>query len=281
MIVRASTEIIVYLHIAKTGGTSLTGAIERSRDWDRVDYWSAREPINHTCDCGDAKCREHELRFLLSEEQRNSLTPAGRLFVTCGHLTYAQAREIADSFGQPERTVSLIATVRPSRERIISAFRDYLEQVALAAHPRRSRLRQRLGPSFLDIRHLRQALKGYAADARHYIQPDGTIDGRAWFSAFDEFRGGVTFFLSDIFDSPRSLARLIDTGAVTVVPIGEVSDLAVTLTGNVAQRERASGPMTPQARAAIDEAQEIIDAMVERERPFDDVLRARLGDRFR
>lgn len=272
-------EIVVYLHIAKTGGTSLVRSMEKSRTWEKLDYWVSTKPLPRVCECGDALCREQGIRFDEAEAMLYGSGDDARVFVSCEHVPFQSALDVARNLDPLMTRTRIIATVRPARARLISVFRHYWEQVELQRElvkaPKRSMM-----SSYRDFRHYRRGLDAYLSDSRHYRDPDGTIHGREWFSAFEKYRGGIEFFLSQIFGTPERLAEAIDSGQIEMIPTGSLDEKIRAMSGAVVPRQRVSRPMSLQMQAALAESSDIIDRLAAGEAPFDAVLRERLGDAF-
>jgi hypothetical protein len=238
------------------------------------------EPLSVVCDCGDTRCREQEIRYDAAEAMLSSSGDDVRVFISCGHLTFDGALDIARNLDPLMTRTRLIATVRPAHARLVSVFRDYWEQVELGRELRKAPLKRFMTSSYRDFRHRRRGFDAYISDSRHYQDSDGTIHGREWFTAFEEYHGGIDFFLSQIFGTPERLAEAIDSGQIEIIPMGSIDEKIQAMSGAVVPRQRVSRPMTAQMQAALAESSEIIDRLAAREAPFDAVLRERLGDAF-
>ena len=126
--------------------------------------------------------------------------------------------------------------------------------------------------------HRRPVLSGYRADAVHYRRPDGAIDGRAWFTAFAAHGSGIPFFLDEVFGTPRRLRRLLDRGALTVIPTTGI-DALMAERGFANVRERVSTNRDdPAVRDALAASEDLVDDLARRDAAFDRVLADHLGD---
>lgn len=255
-LVAAADRTELFLHLPKTGGSSLTLALARDPRHLLVQcprtYWTP----------GPLPSERHLLRSV------DPALGAGRTVVLkFGHERYAAAEWLARRAGGPPIVTWTI--VRPARSRLRSMFTDYWMRVAEAEKVERG---APVEP------HRRPVLSGYRADAVHYRDPDGAIDGRAWFTAFAAHGSGMPFFLDEVFGTPHRLRRLLDRGAVVAIPTTGVDALmAERGLENVRQRVSTNRD-DPPVRDALAASADLVDELARRDADYDRVLADHLGD---
>ena len=254
----AAEQSIAYLHLPKTGGTSLRSALMASPDWTVVTPQRHAAgpppippipPIPPNSGTGPGFCLglEHEPYDAL-EWWRARL---GRHGVTIGRT---------------------LTTVRPARERVVSMFHFYWTLVHEAEAATRGELQ--LPPDVARVADY------HRHDARHYRSDDGTIDGRKWFGAFDLLTHDVTFFLDDVFGgSPERLRRAVGSDGLELVRAEEVDALQRSLTGGVGPRLRTRTRLDPERlETAARTAADLIDRLAARDADYDRVIADLTGD---
>lgn len=250
---------LLYLHPPKTGGSTFQETARQSPGWDGIDLPSLWRMTN-PCQCGTG-CRDAPRPPLSADSLPAS---GGSLLVSLSHVPYSAAAWLRERITDQGGTVDgVLMTVRPSRERLVSMFRDYWTQVRLAE--------DYASGATTANGHRLEVVRHYANDSRHYLRQDGSIDGRAWFSAFAEHGSGTTFFLSDVFDDPRIARDEIDTGRLTLVPMSQIDAVLTDLTGSPPRRRaRVSEPIHAEAvAAALEDASELIDELARRDAAYE------------
>ena len=183
-------ETIVFLHLPKTGGSTFNYSVRNSDDWIEYKFPSLHAKTGKACGCLDPLC-DHELSYIKKLATINdSIDDTKHLFVTSGHSTFAESTWLAERLSTKKGTPTILAVVRPARERVVSMFRDYWEQVATAE--------DYIAETKTASVHRQAIGRRYLADSRHYRDETGRIDGLAWFSTFAQYRGGVTFLMEHV-----------------------------------------------------------------------------------
>jgi len=272
-VVRAN-ETIVFLHLPKTGGSTFNYAVRNSSDWIEYKFPPLHVNTGTVCGCKDPLC-DKEVSYLKKLEAfADSIDDTKHLFVTTGHSTFAESTWLAERLSTKKGTPQILAVVRPARERIVSMFRDYWEQVATAE--------EYLAGTKSSTVHRHAVGRRYLADSQHYRDETGRIDGVAWFSTFAQYRGGVTFLMEQVFEQqPDVLANALADGRLKAIPTAELDATTESITGKEARRRRVSSAPSAFLTAAIEESAELIDAIAAFDAPFDAVLADHLGaERF-
>lgn len=270
---RRAPSALTFLHLPKSGGSTVGISFDRSLVWDTVRLpWSAWDGA--TCECGSTEgCVDHS-KIEHIRDLENKTDRGNPFFIKLAHENYQAVQwlhsRIQESGGSLNRSFT---TVRPIRNRLVSMFMDYWTQV--------SRIQS---PSDIDLKpHVERMLQAYEQDAKHYLDESGYLNGIAWFRAFAEHGGGVPFFLSEVFESPDELAAEVASGRLEVIPTREIDNVISNLTGiNEIKRQRVSTMNDNEAVLnAIAEAGELIESLAARDTEYETVLVNILGkDRF-
>ncbi len=271
----SGADIVFFLHTPKTGGSSVVSSVRRNGLVPAISLPELSKPKAETCRCGATDCGHQQVRtrqlinFAIKPEQ----TGFPIYLFTGNHTNFANAERIMNSL-KATGSLSYLTTVRPARQRIISVFRDYWTQVDTI-----TKLMSQENLQLPDIDgnpsapHVRAVREGYLEDSKHYIDDNGVINGRAWFSAFGEHGAGVPFYLSEVFnDDPKRFRKLVKSGTLRVVATRDVDSLTKELTGEVRPRKRKSIDRNPAVEQAIIDASDIIDELALRDAEFDRFL---------
>jgi len=268
--VASSTEL--FLHLPKTGGVSMVHTAARAPGWFSVVMRASGSSAHPPCWCGTQGSPKCICGTVADPVAVGRAGATGRhLQVSVGHSTFGQAEWLRRRLvraGNP--AIRTVVAVRPVRDRLRSMFGFYWD--ALLEPWSDEHL-----ATFSAVWH--RVLADRRADARHYLRPDGSIDGAAWFRAFAIHTGGVNFFLTDVFGSPRALARALDRGLVAV-PTSRIDAFATSHYGVEPHRANVTGLSLshPLMVAALAEAEAEFEACARRDDPFDAVLADHLGD---
>lgn len=267
---RRAPQTLVYLHLPKTGGTTVARTLEASSSWSLV-----RLPLSlvgrQGCSCGQQPCVEDTFRAeALALQTADS--PARPLFIKFSHESFAAVEWLVEGLRSRGATLpTTVMAVRPARARLVSAFRDYWTQVGLAEAA--------LDGTATMSAHRIRVTNQYLADSAHYRREDGSINGPVWFSAFAQYGPGVPFSLAEVFVSPERLDRALTHGHLVATPTADLSATMGALTGlPFDQRHRVSRPTATEAVTdALQASQDVIDAIALRDAEFDAVLARHLG----
>lgn len=254
-----SVRSAVHLHPPKTGGSTFQGALRTSPGWDGIEFPSLWRTTN-PCSCS-AGCRDAPRPPLSAADLPES---GGSLLLGVHHVTYAEVCWLRETLAQHGGRVDVtFMTVRPTRQRLVSIFRDYWTEVRIAEEYAQG------APAASP--HRATVVRSYAADSRHYLRPDGSIDGTSWFRAFSVHGSGSPFFMREVFDDPQTVRDEIDTGRLTLVPSSQIDAVLTDLTGSPPKhRVRVSAPIHPEAvAAALDDASDLIDELARRDDEYE------------
>lgn len=269
---RAATSTTLFLHMPKTGGSSIQNALLNSPSIRFLVLPISTVPPDR-CQCGASeKCNDHEMRAQLwsseSEEQSER-----RVVVKLNHESYRAVDWVRNAASRSTVQRPTLLVVRPRRDRLRSMFRDYWTQVGIASG------------KFIDEKevtpHRQMVLSNYLSDSRWYLGADGSIDGVAWFNAFKEHGPGVVFSLDEVFGGDTSrLRQELDSGALRLIQTKNVGDFIEEFTGlSAAPRRRESKVFgDPAVEAALDGASDLIDDLARRDAAFDQVIAEHLGE---
>lgn len=250
----ASRRSWIFVHPPKSGGTTLWSAFDASPDW-RHHRLVALERFSTPCECGSG-CPHGPRDTRIVDPTWARTTES--LLVAVGHVPYSVGAWLRDALtdegGRVDKTVM---TIRPTRDRVVSMFRDYWTQVRLARDAENG---AELSPHrLLDVR-------GYANDARHYERRDGSIDGRRWFTSFARYGSGTPFFLSEIFDGPDHAEAEVANGRLTLLQTSNIDSWITGILGSPPVRARVSSPAHPEAvEAALADARDLVDELARRD----------------
>jgi hypothetical protein len=230
---------------------------------------------SNSCSCGNPDCVFDDNHFEAGIREE-----AGRprnWFCHFAHERYDApvwfAEELRRRGGPP---AEIHVSHRPARKRLVSMFTDYW-RMAFSG-----------GYDLATTPHEERVIARYRADSQAYIDASGKIDGNAWFRAFSSFGTGMPFSMADVFDgSVMNLRLSLASGDMNLVPTEKMDDWLRALTGiEDVVRGRVSGSMPENVLLALDEAQDFVDQLAERDWIFDQAvdeyeLMSRLGRRFR
>jgi len=270
--VEEASSASVFLHMPKTGGTSLQSALLGSPSI-RFLVLPLSTVSSSGCQCGaKGQCNDHGMRAVLGEptQEGQSNRP---VVIKLNHESYRAVDWVRKAAGRGSVPPTTLLAVRPRRDRLRSVFRDYWTQVGIASG--KFSEEKELTP------HRVRVVANYARDSLYYLGADGSIDGVAWFSAFREHGTGVAFSLDEVFDGDVvRMQRELDTGALRLVPTKNVGIFIEELTGMpAAPRKRVSKVVgDPAVEAALDDAADLIEELARRDAPFDRVIADHLGD---
>lgn len=273
--VREAEQTILFLHLAKTGGTSVGFATRNSKDWVSIKFPSAHAKSGKVCVCGGDGCNQESTDMDKVRASPTLVADGKSLFIRTGHSRYQSVSWLGNQISSRDTSPTMLTTVRPARERIVSMFRDYWEQVG------RGEL-YASGEAVARTQHVKNVALNYLADSAHYRDESGAINGVDWFNAFTLTRGGLFFLLDDVFDrQPELLETALSTGRLLPVPTRELDGYLRNLSGSEPVRRRVSSEPSPAITAAIHDARDLIDELAAIDRPYDLLLREHLGaDRF-
>lgn len=264
---RQAPRAVAYLHLPKTGGSSIHRNISSTSGWSKFRLpLSFRDP--KVCVCGGKDCRLHRDDHVVTQSD-NSANDS--FFLKFGHERYTPVRWILDEIARAGVAFELVTSVRPVRQRLVSMFTDYWTQVFTA---------ERYHSGEIDLTtHRLNVVSRYLRDSAHYR--DGrVIDGKAWFRAFRVYGAGVPFLLSEVFDGSTSLFRdALESGALRVIPSSQLDEFLFELTGRETfRRSRVSVSLSTSLRNALEEASSLIDEIVDKEAPYDHIIAEHLGN---
>jgi hypothetical protein len=263
-------ETIAFLHLPKTGGSSLISQVKKAPDWQDVYLPLSSIPID-LCACGNEGCSHADRRNAIRRLTPSS-TAVKRLMVKFGHEKYSAVEWLRSQLeGNGASLDQTIVFVRPVMKRIESMFKDYWTQVGIADA-------FASGDVNLSPHNISAFLK-YQSDAAHYRDSAGRINGVAWFKSFAENGGGIPFFLDEVFKSPEQMYDEGTSGRLTVVPTANMDNWITTYVRNASlERKRVSQPDNPEfVRKAIEDARDIISDLSLRDKAYDTVLTELLG----
>ena len=272
---QVAKETIVFLHTAKSGGTSFGHAFIRSKHWSVIDipYPIPRHYGDPADEVGVRRMPDRWFRAI--ERVHSTVSPSTQLFVLGGHPPYSHVSKLADEILPGHAEPHVLMTYRPTRDRLVSRFKDYWARAALAQLSRRKIASLNRSGEKMPLDDFRRDLQEFHRDSLNYRSADGRIDGSRWFRdvyAIPAF----PFLLNEIFESPDALSEALSSGKLRVVPIEDLDRVASELTSTKPRRMRVS-PATPtEVLAAIDESQELIQRMVESDAPYEEILQAHL-----
>lgn len=258
---------VAFLHLPKTGGSSISLNFSSSSGWSQIRLPPAVGDPN-LCFCGGAECQQHLKGLAIA---RTDIPTGDSILLKFSHERYVTVRWILDELSRAGVKFELVSTVRPVRQRLISMFTDYWTQVFTA---------DKYHSGELDLTtHRLNAVSSYLLDSAHY-RHGRVIDGEAWFRAFSAHGSGVPFLLSEVFDKSTDLFRdALDSGALRVVSSSRLDDFLRELTGKTAfERTRVSVLLSSPLKDALRQATTLIEELVAREAHYDQILAEHLGD---
>jgi hypothetical protein len=271
----SGARLTFFLHLPKTGGSSVLNAVRNHGSMGALFLPIFTIPKDEVCLCGDSSCNQQIERTKLLHQISHEDNTGKEVMIFFGHhTTYTSALRIIDAI-EPKSPISFLTTVRPARQRVVSAFRDYWTQVEnmKVRLEMEEKSAKQSGKDVTSLLHGRGIRSRYVDDSKHYVDDDGNINGIAWVSAFHEHGPGVPFYLDEVFEgNPRLLRKLIRQGVLRAVPTRKVDELTQELTGKIRPRNRTSLPPTPQVDKAIEDARDVIDLISRRDAAYDKVL---------
>jgi hypothetical protein len=181
---------------------------------------------------------------------------------------------LADQLAVHDTVPKVVMCYRPTRERIISRFRDYWAQVKRAeTHSQESWTTVPEGPF---RNRFIQDLKDFYRDSLNYRDDSGRIDGARWFRDISA-NPNFPFLLCEVFASTEQLTGALDSHKLKVIPLLDLDREILELTGVEFPRTRVSPPVPPEVSRAIDESLASIDQMVQRDTEFERVMTAHIS----
>jgi hypothetical protein len=273
-VARVARETLVFLHIAKSGGTSLRRAIEASDRWQDIEF--PYPPLEATLPTRRRfwRARGHKSWVSAAKSVKRQSSSDKSLFIWGGHPTYSHSKWLAEQLTVHENTPTVVMTYRPSRERTISRFRDYWARVQLAdIYSQESWTTVPEGP--FRNRYI-QDLKDFYRDSLNYRDDSGRIDGARWFRDISA-NPNFPFLLCEVFASPEQLTGALDSHKLKVIQLLDLDQEILELTGVEFPRARVSPPVPPEVSRAIDESLASIDQMVQRDTEFERVVTAHIS----
>lgn len=256
--------VVAFLHAAKTGGSSIHGAVSSSGRWSFCRMRESYLPVSG-CMCGDPACGAASARPL---KPPAAPVPGGAVrhhFCHFSHERYSAIRWFRDALARRGVRLEAAYTVfRPARERLESMFCDYwVQAMAEDSHPHGLEEPQQ---------HRRRIRERYRIDSMNYVDRSGRIDSRAWFRSYAHHRTGMPFSMVEMFDgSVTSLRLALRAGALTMLQMSDIDPWLRDLTGcsHVVRRRTSVDRRPPAVVAALEDAREIIDALAETDWAFD------------
>jgi hypothetical protein len=272
--VKQARETFVFLHLPKTGGSSFVYAMNNAPGWVGLKLPPLHSEAGKICNCGDPKCDSPNRSMDKIAKLAPTLDSTKGLFIMNGHSKFSELDWLTDQLSSRATQARMIAVVRPARERVVSMFRDYWEQVNKAEIDTEETSQRAV--------HMKNVRNRYLADAAHYRDETGRIDGPRWFSTFARYRGGITFQLNQIFDQkPDVLAKALASGQLQAIPTFELDTALEKMTGIKPERRRVSSQPSDFLTTAIEDSADLIDTIAAFDEPFDAVLADHLGiERF-
>lgn len=269
-------ETIVFLHTAKAGGTSFGHAFIRSKHWSVIDL-PYPPPRNYGDLSDDGSVVTTPDRWVRGIERlRNSVSKSSRLFVLGGHPPYAHMSWLADEILSGHAESHVLMTYRPTRDRLISRFKDYWSRAAMAELPWRKLASLNRAGEKMPMEHFLRDLQEFQRDSLNYRSTDGRIDGLRWFR--DVYATpAFPFLLNEVFESPDALRDALSSGKLRVLPIENLDQVALKLTKTKPHRMRVSPATPPEVVTAISEAQEMIQRMVDSDAVYEEILQTHLA----
>lgn len=279
--IEESPSTTLILHMPKTGGSTLFYAVRRAaEDRPRSGVTPSLRlltlPLSSIspdcCECGlTSGCIDHSFR---SKFTSHDVVPSRNLplVVKFNHESYKAVDWVRKEVGMRAAPFPVVLVVRPRRDRLRSMFRDYWTQVAIASGSHSEE--KSLSP------HRQRVLAGYADDAVHYRDANGSIDGVAWFRSFRRHGPGVVFYLDEVFGGDtKRLKRELTSGALKVIPTKDLDFFVEQFTNRPAPtRRREALRGDPAVEAALDDASDLIEDLALRDAAFDRVIAESLGD---
>lgn len=270
-----------FLHLPKTGGSSIAQALVDSRKTVSRGLPDFSKPLSELADPQDPSSvwRSQKMAGFLKTAAED-LRGQHVTLMTQEHTTYANAQNFVARLEAPA-PADYLASVRPVRKRLVSAFIDYWTQVDTAQKRERGEnvdltFFGRNSPEALNQARLDQ----YLADSVHYLDQQGNIDGIGWFRAFNEYGTGVPFLMQEVFGGDvDALKADLKSKKLTVLPSSKIDKWIRKMTGTTMPRLRKSITPTPALFIALKNAAPMIDVIAQRDAPFDRVLGAYLRDR--
>lgn len=270
---RLADRSIAYLHLPKTGGSSITVNFARSADWLVTRLPASHLEVGH-CTCGAPGCQAH-VDLESTRQLEHTPVPGRNLLVRVGHERFVGVEWVRSELASHGcRLDAVHAAVRPARKRLESMFTDYWTQArrdpASEPRPESSPIaRER------NLHHDQRVTDGYRADSVNYLDRRGRIDGRAWFSAFAKHGAGVTFMLHEVFDgSPGHLDDALSTGWLKPLRTADIDRFVQMETGTEEPRRLRVSAHEHRAEfdAAIASAADIIDEIASLDSEYDAIL---------
>lgn len=259
------SRVVAFMHAAKTGGSSIHGAISSSGGWSFCRLKESYLPASR-CMCGDPACVAASA-FALKTLAAPEPGAVRHYFCHFPHERYSAIRWFRGALAQRGVRLDAAYTVfRPARARLESMFCDYWVQ-AMASDSAGDGFEQ-------PTQHLRRIQERYRIDSASYVDRDGRIDSHAWFRSYARNGAGIPFSMAEMFDgSVTSLSLALRSGALTMLRMSDIDPWLRDLAGcsHVPRRRTSVDRRPPAVVAALEDAREIIDALAETDWAFDQV----------
>jgi hypothetical protein len=256
------SKITAFLHPAKTGGTTIEHTIRNSERWSFIKMRPSCYP-DYQCSCGDPEYTIAS-RLELGKTGQNPAAAETRYFLRFGHERYDGIRWFAKSLNDHGMKMDAVyMTYRPAHDRLVSLFCDYWNQ-ALSYNSEFDPLNSE-GGSLTEF---------YKKDSEYYLDEKRHINGRDWFRSFMANGSGFPFSMEDIFDgSVMNFRYALAEGEIHLTKTGNIDSFLSMLTGSEKiERKRVSNKNRPESVvAALSDARDIIDELVERDWAYDQV----------
>ncbi len=273
-IAASGAELKIFLHIAKTGGTTLGLAFHNSPLAIRLGIYdlsvSKAELEGRNDDMAKWELKRINRMMWLADRDN---TGQEVYLQAIDHKTISYADELCVALNSAH-PVPIVTTVRPARQRLISAFRDYWTQVhkahaMLAGEEISTNFLGSDSPDLFDV----PALMNYLDDSKHYVDADGQIDGVAWFSSFAEHGSGIPFFMDDIFEHDvHGFAERVKSGKLRLIPSHRLDRYIKKNLQVAPQRHRASAAPSSNIVAALKASASILTEVALRDADYDRII---------
>ncbi len=264
-------EAFVFLHLAKSGGTTFLRSMIESPLWRSMEF---PYPPSQFSSVRRARLwtRAKSEPWLGSvQDVRRSITSRTGFFVWGGHATFDHVSWLAHEILPRDSRTRVVTTFRPMRERAVSRFRDYWAQAALGALPRRQLIAE-VKPAPWESRDVFLSdREAFYRDSQNYRDASGKIDGNRWFR--DVFMNpGFPFLSRDVFGSVETLETALSSGVLRAIPLKKLDSELVALTGARPSRARVSPAVPDDVAQALEKPGEFLQKMIDADAAYDAVF---------
>ena len=271
-------ETIVFLHLAKSGGSTITRAFAQSKRWERVKfpYASPTDSEPHT----NWRGRPVVAPWLTDARRAaRRVNAATGIFIVGGHPPFEHVSWVARELGLNRPNLRIVTVFRSARARIVSRFRDYWAHAATVQLSDREIARINRAGERRQLEEFRRDIDEFHRDSLNYRDASGRIDGRRWFR--DVFTSpSFPFLFNEVFGSPETLRSALSSQKLEVVELEKLDAFLREMTGTSPRRVRVS-PGTPREVAvAIDESADIIQRMVDSDAEYEQIFRDYLAQKL-